>query len=296
MFENRLSKLTILLLLFVVGCGTSACSTGSRRAERVPTELINQVTDDMTSIRGERNCELFELGIEDDNFILIVWNNASMGHDCPDDWLAQIDRNAYYVDGPRWRTLDLQLAVDDNRTLVSSDNPLDMNSEAVIREVPEGLGLNMFLAAKVTLAPVSRVEENVGVTINSLDDVPDNLRLGLMSGRASQDAGGYIIKEVDRQQSTFWVYRAGNPVYLLSDGECAYAMKYYTSAINPDLTNVEAIADLNNRFQNLPEGFTFEVRTFAEDRYIADLDRKQHVLADEFGNSYDRFACGNDMP
>ena len=68
-----------------------------------------------------------------------------------------------------------------------------------------------------------------------LSDLPDEVRLRLMSGQASDDLMGYEVTDVERQQNTLWVYRAGNPLYLLSDGECSYAMKFYTDMHNPKL-------------------------------------------------------------
>ncbi|MEM7113460.1 MAG: hypothetical protein AAF614_13570 [Chloroflexota bacterium] len=284
--KTKLSLIICFAFLFI------ACRQNvDENSPELLAELVNNIPDNLPSVRNERNCELFELSIEDDDFVLTVWNNAGMGHDCPDDWLAQIDRNDYFVDGPRWRSLDLQLGVGEDNEIIAETASETAVSDNVVAEVPPGLGLDMFLAAKVTIAPVSRVERTADLTINGLDDMPDALRLRLMSGRASEDANGYRVMEANRQQNTMWVYRAGNPVYLLSDGECSYAMKYYTSSSNPSINNEAILAELDSHFQHLPTGYTFEVRTFPEDRYIIDLNGKQSVMADEFGNSYDLFSC-----
>lgn len=284
-----MQKRFILIAVFLFAL--AACTqTLDEDSPETLVQLVRQIPADLPSVRNERNCELFELAIEDDNFVLTVWNNASMGHDCPDEWLAQIDRAQYFVDGPRWRSLDLQLGVDENGEILA-DATSSGGAEVVVAEVPPGLGLDMFLAAKVTIAPVSRVARTAEITINTLDDLPQELRLRLMSGRAAEDANGYRVSEANRQMYTMWVYRAGNPVYLLSDGECSYAMKYYTSSTHPEINNEAILAELGNRFQHIPAGYTFEVRTFAEDRYVLDLNGKQSVMADEFGNSYDLFSC-----
>lgn len=85
----------------------------------------------------------------------------------------------------------------------------------------------------------------------------------------------------------------GNPVYTLFDGECSYAMKYYTSAFDPTLTNETAIAGLAGRFERLPDGYTFSIQTFDQDQYILDLDGEQEVMTDEFGNSHDLLSCND---
>ena len=99
------------------------------------------------------------------------------------------------------------------------------------------------------------------------------------------------MAEVSREFPTEFVHYAGQQVFVLNDGQCDYAMKYYTSVFDPELVNEEAVATLGERFRFLPDDFTFSVKTFDEDLIITEDQGTQYVIADEFGNSYDRFRC-----
>ena len=149
-----------------------------------------------------------------------------------------------------------------------------------------------MLVAKNVLAPVAIVEERTGLTIDTIEDVPDQLRQQLLGGDAGD--GPYSIVEVGRQIPTVMVYSAGQNVYLLNDGQCSYAMKFYTSQTDPELTDEAVVAELGERFTELPENYRYEVRVLDEDLVIADVDGLQYVIVDEFGNSYDRFDCQTD--
>lgn len=252
----------------------------------VVAELAAQIPDDAVSVRGERTCELFELAIEDGNFVMSAWNNGSL-HDCPDDWLAAIDPKHYYVAGPRWRSVDLLFTVDENnQLLIDSGTAVE---DAVIAEVPAGLGYEMMFVAKVVLAPVAQIEQRTGLTINSMDDVPAQMRQALLSGTA--DDTPYSGVEVARQLNTVMVHRAGQNVYTINDGTCSYAMKFYTNQLDSTLTDEVAVAELGTKLTELPTGYTYEVRVFDEDLMVVDTDGLQYVIADELGNSYDRYHC-----
>ena len=86
---RKIALLSLMILLL------AACVQPTNEGADVIAELAAQIPDDQASIRGERNCELFEMGIEGEPVVLSVWNNAGQGHDCPDAWLATIDRNQY---------------------------------------------------------------------------------------------------------------------------------------------------------------------------------------------------------
>lgn len=254
-------------------------------------ELASKIPSDSEVIRGQRNCELFEVDIQGDFFVLNVWNNGGQGHECSDDWLATVDTSAYKIDGPRWRPIDHMFVVDESLNLISNDNTQESVS-GEIREIPEGSGKTMLLAATVQIAPVSTISENAGIFIESMDDVPTELRNTILSQTTSQ-SGSYSIIEVDRRFDSFWVYLAGEPVYVLSDGNCDYAMKYYTSSVNPAINSEDAVASIGFLLQSLPDGFSYEVRVFEDNIHVLDRDGKQYVINDEFGNSYDTLWCGD---
>lgn len=232
------------------------------------------------SVRGQRTCELYELAIEGDDLTLVAWSDGGL-HDCPDAWLAAIDRGRYAVGGPRWRSIDEIVAVDAN------GDPVEP-TDRIIEEVPAGLGQQMQLAATVALVPIATLEQQLGVTITTLDDIPAPARESLLSGTLRGEE--YRVAEVQRALMTRMTHFAGASVYTLYDGQCTYAMKFYTNIIDPTLDNEEAVAQLGSEL-TLPEGFTFTVRTFDEDLVITETDGTAQVIADELGNSYDRFAC-----
>ena len=261
--------------LLVLPLALSAC---------VDPEVDEDVEDDASeapeSMRGTRVCELFELRVEGEHLAMDVWNSGAL-HDCPDEWLAAIDSSRYAVGGPRWRS------VDEQRTVDAEGEPVEFDGEPL--EVPAGLGQDMFLAAQVQLMPLAGLEQMLGVSIESIEDLPPQVHQTILDATlASED---YAIREVSRELTTRMVHHAGNDVFVIDDSECRYAMKYYTSIIDPTLTNEDEIAKLADKFQHLPEGWSFEVLRFEEDLVIAELDGTAIVLTDEFGNSYDRYAC-----
>ncbi|MEM7134327.1 MAG: hypothetical protein AAF702_49105 [Chloroflexota bacterium] len=288
---RKVSSFLILILLFVAACrpvidgGPNAIDEGPE----VIAELAAQIPDDLQTTRGYRNCELFDLGIEDDQVVVHVWNNAGQDHDCSDEWLASIDRELYLVDGPRWQPIDYKLTVGDDLDL-KFDAAAISDQDPVIREIPEGSGVTMVKAATVDIGPVRRVANRFDVTIDDSGTVPTELSQAIFAQFGGDTS--YSVAEINRVFNTFWVYQASRPVYVLSDGECEYAMKYYTSAQNSTLTSEEVIQDLESLFEEMPSGYSYEVRIFSEDVYVLDLDGLQFVMNDEFGNSYDRLWCG----
>ncbi|MEM8896279.1 MAG: hypothetical protein AAGC88_16995 [Bacteroidota bacterium] len=266
------------------------CTNRVDEGPEVIAELAEKIPAGLELNRGNRNCELFDVAIEEDQLVINVWNNAAQGHDCPDDWLATVDTRSYFVDGPRWQPVDHIISVDDNLNLIL-DGASMLEGDPIIREIPEGSGITMLLVATVELGSARRIANNFDIELEDSGDVPPELQQALFA--QFYDDASYEITEVDRNFNTFWVYKAGNPVYVLSDGECEYAMKYFTSSENRLLTDEEIIFDLNSLFEEMPSEYTYEVREFSVDIHILNLDGLQHVLTDEFGNSYDRLWCGN---
>lgn len=275
----------MIMILPLLGCANVV-----DEGPEVIAELAAKIPADLEPNRGYRNCELFDTFIEGDQLVLNVWNNAAQGHNCPDDWLITVDTRYYFVDGPRWQPIDYAISVDDNLNLIL-DGASFLEGDPVIREIPEGSGITMLLAATVELGSARAIANNFDIELDDSGVVPLELQQAIFGNFYGDNV--YEISEIDRVFNTFWVYKAGNPVYVMSDGECEYAMKYFTSSENQLLTNEEIIADLNSLFEEMPPEYTYEVRQFSEDVHILNLDGLQYVLTDEFGNSYDRLWCGN---
>lgn len=275
------------MIFLLLGCSSPVDDVDE--GPEVIAELAAKVPADLEPNRGARDCEVFNTVIEGDQLVMNVWQNAAQGHDCPDDWLASIDPREYFVDGPRWQPIDYILSVDEDLNFIL-DEASFLGRDPVIQEIPEGSGITMVLAATVEIGPIQAIANNFNVELDDSGVVPPEIQQAIFGNFYGDNV--YEISEIDRVFNTFWVYKAGNPVYVISDGECEYAMKYYTSIENKSLTNEETVADLNSQFEEIPPGYTYEVRQFSEDVHVLDLDGLQYVINDEFGNSYDRLWCG----
>jgi len=251
-----------LALLICAACASSS-PADTATSEARPT------------IRGQRICELNQLAVEDGYLVMNVYNDMGM-HDCPDAWLEQIDPTQYAIGGPRWRSADYATTLGDAPELV----PV---------ETPPGLGYDMALAASVALVEVSMLEEQLGTTITTIDDVPSAARTMLLE--ATLRSTDFRVAEVQREFLSEFTHYAGQDVFVLDDGSCEYAMKYYTSVFDAELVDEDAVATLGDRFTQLPEGFSFSVQVFDDDLIISEDQGIQYVMTDEFGNSYDRFRC-----
>ena len=276
-----------MMIFLLLGCSSPLDEVDE--GPEVIAELAAKIPADLEPNRGVRDCELFNPVIEGDKLVMNAWSNGGQGHDCPDDWLASIDSRDYFVDGPRWQPIDYVLSVDDDLNLIL-DTASILEDDPVIREIPEGSGITMVLAATVELGPAEALANHFDDELDDSGVIPPELKQVILGNFYADNV--YEISEIDRVFNTFWVYKAGNPVYVMSDGECEYAMKYFTSVENKSLTNEETVADLNSQFEEIPPGYRYEVRQFSEDVYVMDLDGLQYVLTDEFGNSYDRLWCG----
>lgn len=178
--------------------------------------------------------------------------------------------------------------MDDKLNLLFDETAL--YDDPVIREIPEGSGITMLLAATIDMGPARRIANRFDVTLDDSGNLPPDLRQAIFE-QLDNDTP-YGVKDVNRRFNTLWVYRAGQPVYVISDGECEYAMKYYTSAQNPAFTSEDVLIELGNLFVQFPEDYSYEVRLFNEDVHVLDLDGLQYVMVDAFGNSYHRLWCG----
>jgi hypothetical protein len=94
----------------------------------------------------------------------------------------------------------------------------------------------------------------------------------------------YAPAEVER--TTTWTFRAGQPVHELvaPDGN-VYAMQSASLIKDPNLT--EQLPNLGERLQ-MPDGWTYRVRTPDQDLVVRARDGVAHVVLDEFENNYQR--------
>ena len=94
----------------------------------------------------------------------------------------------------------------------------------------------------------------------------------------------YTETEVER--STTWVFHAGEPVHeLIAPSGGVYAMQSASLIRDPNLT--EQLPNLGERLQ-MPDGWTYRVRTPDQDLVVQARDGVAHVVLDEFENNYQR--------
>jgi len=94
----------------------------------------------------------------------------------------------------------------------------------------------------------------------------------------------YTETEVER--STTWVFHAGQPVHeLVAPDGSVYAMQSASLIKDPNLA--EQLPNLGERLQ-MPDGWTYRVRTPDHDLVVQARDGVAHVVLDEFENNYQR--------
>jgi hypothetical protein len=94
----------------------------------------------------------------------------------------------------------------------------------------------------------------------------------------------YTETEVER--TTTWTFHAGQPVHeLVAPDGSVYAMQSASLLKDPDLA--EQLANLGQRLQ-MPDGWTYRVRTPDQDLVVQARDGVAHVVLDEFENNYQR--------
>jgi hypothetical protein len=94
----------------------------------------------------------------------------------------------------------------------------------------------------------------------------------------------YTETEVER--STTWVFHAGQPVHeLVAPGGSVYAMQ--SASLIKDRDLAAQLPNLGERLQ-MPDGWTYRVRTPDQDLVVQARDGVAHVVLDEFENNYQR--------
>jgi hypothetical protein len=93
-------------------------------------------------------------------------------------------------------------------------------------------------------------------------------------------------RETEVERSTTWVFHAGMPVHeLVSPDGSVYALQSASLIKDPDLA--DQLPDLADRLQ-MPDGWTYRVRTPQQDLVVQARDGVAHVVLDEFENNYQR--------
>lgn len=99
--------------------------------------------------------------------------------------------------------------------------------------------------------------------------------------------GPYVIGKILRD--TNWIYKAGNPVYLLREpGGLVWVMQEYTKEVDATLTP-DNLDGVGAKLKNLPEGWKFETKILDKD---LSLDTRRSalwasIIRDELGNTYE---------
>ena len=94
----------------------------------------------------------------------------------------------------------------------------------------------------------------------------------------------YTETEVER--STTWVFHAGQPVHeLVAPDGSVYAMQ--SASLIKDRDLAAQLPNLGERLQ-MPDGWTYRVRTPDQDLVVQARDGVAHVVLDEFENNYQR--------
>jgi len=94
----------------------------------------------------------------------------------------------------------------------------------------------------------------------------------------------YTDTEVER--TTTWIFHAGQPVHeLVAPDGSVYAMQSASLLKDPNLA--DRLPNLGERLQ-MPDGWTYRVRTPDQDLVVQARDGVAHVVLDEFENNYQR--------
>ena len=120
--------------------------------------------------------------------------------------------------------------------------------------------------------------------------------MGVQRLEAASKASQNPYQPLTNKQLPEWVFKKGNPVFLLCAPEGrVYIMQAYTTIEDRGFT-YEQLPQLGSKLKKLPPGWKFEVKTLTQD--LAFDVRKatptglKHPTLDEIGNVY--LGCGFD--
>ena len=133
----------------------------------------------------------------------------------------------------------------------------------------------------------ARAEVFDGGRVTSVGGIPMQLVAEVRIPDVRMFAGkrpAYAPTEVVR--TTTWVFHAGQPVHeLVAPDGSVYAMQSASLIKDPNLA--EQLPNLGERLQ-MPDGWTYRVRTPDQDLVVQARDGVAHVVLDEFENNYQR--------
>lgn len=108
------------------------------------------------------------------------------------------------------------------------------------------------------------------------------LELGLLQAKS----GGTRYKPTEVKRETTWIFKAGAPVFELTDPDGKiYIMQSYAQIVDPALS-VESLGTLGTRLK-LPKGWHYANRIL-ESEYRLVTTGTAYVIQDEYENTYQR--------
>jgi hypothetical protein len=120
--------------------------------------------------------------------------------------------------------------------------------------------------------------------------------MGLRDLEKAGQASKIPYQPLTNRQLSKWVFKKGNPVFLLRAPEGkVYVMQAVTTIVDKDLS-YEQLPQLGSKLKKLPPGWKYEVKTLTED-LVFDVSKAtpsglKHLTLDEFANVY--LGCGFD--
>jgi hypothetical protein len=216
-------------------------------AGSLATPAIAQSDKGVSGIYGDRYCEIITARKKMLKVTLTVYNTIVLC-DCPDE---------------AWKAIDAQaLAKELGVTRVNKNGPRYWTIDGI---VGRGVSTN---GERATFGGIAMDER---ATLE-------------MSLSAALDRKKYSPVEVKRD--TIFVFKAGNPVFELTDPDGqVYMMQSYAQIVDPTLSLAD-LPGLASRLK-LPKGWTFSTRTLDKE-YRLEADGLAFVLQDELENSYQR--------
>lgn len=188
----------------------------------------------------------------------------------PDGFRAEVWNTLGMNDCPEadWRALDADaIATERTAAVALLNGPRYWTLDSITSDIRAGAAettfgnLGMFLAATIDLGPALPAQTP------------------------------YTERGINRE--TVFGFDAGTEVYrLVTPDGTAYVMQAYSQIVDPTL-DAAALPGLGDRLA-LPEGWTYEVATLAEDLDLVSTDGVATVVQDELQNTYQRIDAAAD--
>ena len=112
-----------------------------------------------------------------------------------------------------------------------------------------------------------------------------------MPAKVEMKPGFLTYKHVPVERKSTITFRAGQPVFLMDDSDGkTWVMKTYRHAYGQTYDNIN---DLASRYKNLPEGYSFRVKTLDKDLVLKPTTGTATVMQDKFENTFDYLGDGS---